>query len=169
MRYVTSDNRYTTTFPIAVRNILLETVPVDEEDYSRGSDLRDYHGVVINEETYIDINHRFADLEGEVRTLLAMNRIGVGTQSYNDPDCPSLSINQALLINLALDLNGVIHTSLYLELFKKNIFCAQMLVSIVEMAEAVLSDDEEQDVFKDTLFGGVYSRFSNGLKARLFH
>ncbi|MEY0079533.1 hypothetical protein AB7W43_23640 [Providencia rettgeri] len=56
MRYVTSDNSYTTTFPIAVRNILLEIVPVDEEDYSRGSDLRDDLGVVINEETYIDIN-----------------------------------------------------------------------------------------------------------------
>lgn len=67
MRYVTSDNSYTTTFPIAVRNVLMEIVPIDEEDYSRGSDLRDDHGVVINEETYIDINHRFADLEGEVR------------------------------------------------------------------------------------------------------
>lgn len=169
MRYVTSDNSYTTTFPIAVRNILLEIVPVDEEDYSRGSDLRDDLGVVINEETYIDINHRFADLEGEVRTLLAMNRIGVGTESFNDPDCPSLSVNQALLINLAMDLNRVIHTTLYQDLFKKNKFCAQMLVSIVEMAEAVLSDNEEPDVFKDSLFGGIYSRYSIGLKARLFH
>lgn len=169
MRYVTSDNCYTTTFAIAVRNALIEIVPVDEEDYSCGSDLRDDLGVIINEETYIDINYRFADLEGEVRTLLAMNRIGVGTESINNPDCPSLTVNQALLINLAMDLNRVIHTSLYLDLFKKNTFCAQMLVSIVEMAEAVLSDDEEQDVFKDSLFGGIYSRFSVGLKARLFH
>ncbi len=39
MRYVTSDNSYTTTFPIAVRNVLMEIVPIDEEDYSRGSNL----------------------------------------------------------------------------------------------------------------------------------
>lgn len=169
MRYVTSDNSYTTTFPIAVRNVLMEIVPVDEEDYSRGSDLRDGHGVVINEETYIDINHRFADLEGEVRTLLAMNRNSVGIEQSNDPDFPWFSINQALLMNLAFDLNRVIHTSLYLDLFKKNAFCAQMLVSIVEMAKAVFADDGNPDVFKDTIFGGIYSRFSNGLKTRLFN
>lgn len=168
MRYVTSDNCYTTTFPIAARNILMEFVPVDEENYSRGSDLLDFCGVRINEDTYIDINHRFADLEGEVRTLLAMNRVDIGTNPDNDPDFPWLTVNQALLVNLAMDLNGVIHTSLYQNLLKQNIFCAKMLVSIVEMADAVFTDDGQQHVFKNSLFGGVNAHFSNGLKAHLF-
>lgn len=80
-----------------------------------------------------------------------MNRNGVGIEQSNDPDFPWFSVNQALLMNLAFDLNRVVHTSLYLDLFKKNAFCAQMLVSIVEMAKAVFADDGNPDVFKDTI------------------
>ncbi len=151
---------YLTNLQNSLNKVLFNWWP-DDEGCSSLCHLYDGDGFIVDDITTVDILARLSNLEGSVMSVIAMDRIGVGTDFEDKDDFQDLTENQVALLNFALDLGEVIKTK-YINTYKYKSL-NNIIADIIKTANLLFKDTSHESLFDETFkrASGLVNNYKN--------